>query len=84
MPAAAEKGNSPSEKTLKTQGAAADCPSVNLALHLLEAVAETRSTPTDIKQSFHCGGVMASRRADFSYSLHYFWGHKSLILNGRA
>lgn len=47
---------------------AADCPSVNLGLHLLEAVAEIRSTPTDIKQSVHCGVIMESRKADFSYS----------------
>lgn len=62
-----EKGNSPSEKPLRTQGAF-DCPSVNLALHLLEAVAQTRSTPTAIK---HCVVIMASSRAYSSYSLHY-------------
>lgn len=54
MPTAASfvqigKGNSPPEKKLKTQGAAG-CPPVNWSLHLLEAVAETRSTLTDISK----------------------------------
>lgn len=37
-----------------------------------------------LKQSVHCAVIMARGKADFSHSLLYFWGHKSLIMDGRG